>query len=330
MMTPVVSPDTFFSLRKLSILVYVVFVLTLIYELGRAVWTILKLNDKQLRWRVFANILMRRTINLLFTLLCVLTAIVGVYVLGTILWTLFKFGAHGLNWQLFTETTPSPGVDGGGLSNAIIGSILLSLLGIVIATPLGILAATYLVDYSKKSTFSKLLRFVNDILLSAPSIVMGLFIYALVVRAMHRFSALAGALALAVIALPMIVRMAEDVLYLVSPTLKEAAVALGIPRWQVSLRIIYRSARQGLITAVLLALARIMGETAPLLFTALNYQFTSTNLLRPIANLPVVIFRFAMSPYKNWQDLAWAGALFITLLILAINLFARLLAARRS
>lgn len=272
----------------------------------------------------------RRFKNIVFTMLCGLSAVIGVYVLGCILWTLFRLGAAGLNLQLFTAVTPAPGGGEGGLSNAILGSLLLSFIGIVLAAPIGVLIATYFVDYSKKSSISKALRFINDILLSAPSIVMGLFIYALVVRTMHHFSALAGALALAIIALPMVVRTAEDVLYLVSPTLKEAAIALGVPRWKVTVMIVYRSASQGLITAVLLALARIMGETAPLLFTATNNQYSSTDLLQPIANLPVVIFSFAMSPYANWQRLAWAGALFISLLILCLNLCARFIAARKS
>lgn len=277
-----------------------------------------------------SNLAARRLKNLVFTFLCYIAAIIGLYVLGSILWTLFKLGGHGINLRFFTERTPAPGVGAGGLMNAICGSLILTALGIAAAAPLGILIATFLVDYSKKSIFSKVLRFINDVLLSAPSIVMGLFIYAVVVRSMGHYSALAGALALAIIALPMIVRTAEDVLYLVSPMMKEAAIALGVPRWRVTVSIVYRTALQGLITAVLLALARIMGETAPLLFTALNNQFSSTSLLQPIANLPVVIFRFAMSPYDNWQRLAWAGALFITMLILLVNLLARFLAARKS
>lgn len=277
-----------------------------------------------------SNTRSRQVKNHIFTIMCGLSAILGLTVLGDILWTLFKLGGSGINANFFTMPTPAPGTDTGGLFNAILGSLILTGIGIVIATPMGILIATYFVDFSKKSVFSKILRFINDILLSAPSIVMGLFIYALVVITMGHFSAIAGGLALTLIALPMIVRTAEDVLYLVSPTMKEAAVALGIPRWVVTFKIVYRTARQGLITAVLLALARIMGETAPLLFTALNNQFTSTSLLKPMANLPVVIFRFAMSPYANWKHLAWAGALFITLLILALNLIARIIAASKK
>ncbi len=246
----------------------------------------------------------------------------SLFVLLAILWTLLERGFFGLHWQIFVEPTPAPGATG-GLSNAIIGSVLMTGLGIVIAAPMGVLIATYLVEFGSKTRLSSMVRFVNDVLLSGPSIIAGLFVYALMVKTLGHFSGLAGAVSLAIIALPMVVRTTEDVLYLVSPMLKEAAIALGIPRWRVTILIVYRAAKSGIITAVLLAMARIAGETAPLLFTALNNQFSSVNLLKPMANLPVVIFQYAMSPYTSWQSLAWAGALLITAVILIVNLVAR-------
>lgn len=239
-----------------------------------------------------------------------------------ILWSLLYRGVGGLNLQLFMQATPAPNAPG-GLSNAILGSIIMTGLGILIAAPMGVLIATFLVEFGSKTRFSSIVRFVNDVLLSGPSIIAGLFIYALMVKTLGHFSGLAGAISLAIIALPMVVRTTEDILYLVSPMLKESAVALGIPRWRVTISIIYRSAISGIITAILLATARVAGETAPLLFTALNNQFSSLNLMQPLANLPVVIFQYAMSPYTSWQNLAWAGALLITIVILIINLVAR-------
>ena len=266
-------------------------------------------------WRCFKN--------LLFNALCAFSALLMLSLLCIILWTLVSRGLPGFHLSLFFQSTPSPNSVSGGLANAIVGSLILNALAILIAAPFGILIATYLVEFSQKSTLSKWIRFANDVLLSAPSIIVGLLIYALMVKSLGHFSGLAGACALAIIALPMIVRATEDVLYLISPTLREAAVALGISRWKVTTQIIYRSIRNGLITAVLLALARIMGETAPLLFTSLSNQFMSFDINRPIANLPVTIYRYAMSPYPNWQQLAWSGALLITLFILINNLLAR-------
>ena len=271
----------------------------------------------------------RRIKNHLFTAYCYLTAIVSVFVLLLILYTLFARGLAHFNLSLFTEATPTPG-DDGGLKNAIIGSFIMSGLGIILATPIGILIATYLVEYSNKSKLSGIVRFSNDILLGVPSIITGLFVYAILVATLKHFSAIAGTVSLMLIAIPMVVRSTEDVLYLVSPLLRESAIALGVPRWRVTVYIVYRAALQGMITASLLALARITGETAPLLFTALSNNFTSYNLLKPMANLPVVIFRFAMSPYENWQQIAWSGALLITIFVLAVNLCARILASRNN
>lgn len=267
----------------------------------------------------------RKFANRCFTFYCVSMAAIGVAVLLLILYTLINRGWAHFNLALFTQTTPSADSNG-GLANAIVGSLILSGIGILIATPIGILIATYLVEYAQKTRFSKMVRFVNDILLGVPSIITGLFIYAIVVSTMHHFSALAGIISLTIIAIPMVVRSTEDVLYLVSPLLRESAIALGIPRWRVTIFIIYRAAIHGMITASLLALARITGETAPLLFTALSNQYMSFNLLKPMANLPVVIYNLAMSPYANWQQLAWSGALLITLFVLAINLIARYIA----
>jgi len=269
-------------------------------------------------WRSFKNFL--------FTAFCYLTSFVSILVLAAILWTLLRRGMHGMTWQLFTDAMPTPGQIAptpNGLRDAILGSLIITGIGMLLATPIGILIATYLVEYGSKSKLSVYVRFVNDLLLSAPSILLGLFVYAFMVKPAGNFSGIAGALALAFIAIPMIVRTTEDVLYLVSPMLKEAAIALGIPRWRVTVKIAYRTAMSGIITAILLALARIAGETAPLLFTALNNQFPNLNPLQPMANLPVTIFQFAMSPYRNWQHLAWAGALLITIVILLINLIAR-------
>lgn len=269
-------------------------------------------------WRSFKNFL--------FTAFCYLTSFFSILVLAAILWTLLRRGMHGMNLQLFTDAMPTPGqiaTTPNGLRDAILGSLIITGIGMLLATPIGILIATYLVEYGSKSKLSVYVRFVNDLLLSAPSILLGLFVYAFMVKPVGTFSGIAGALSLAFIAIPMIVRTTEDVLYLVSPMLKESAIALGIPRWRVTVKIAYRTAMSGMITAILLALARIAGETAPLLFTALNNQFPNLNPLQPMANLPVTIFQFAMSPYHNWQHLAWAGALLITLVILLINLIAR-------
>jgi phosphate transport system permease protein len=245
-----------------------------------------------------------------------------VLILGALVWN----GISGLSLQVFTETTPPPG-GVGGLLNPIFGSLIMTTLAVGIGTPIGILAGTYLAEYGRYDRLTSVVRFINDILLSAPSIVIGLFIYEVVVRPMGHFSGLAGAVALAVIVVPVVVRTTEDMLLLVPNTLREAAAALGMPRAYVIRRVCYRAAQAGMITGVLLAIARISGETAPLLFTALNNQFWSTDLNAPMASLPVVIFQFALSPYKDWQALAWSGALIITVTVLALSICARALAA---
>jgi len=229
-----------------------------------------------------------------------------------------------VNSTLFFKATPPPGGTG-GLANGIVGSLVLTITGVLIGAPTGVLAGTYLSEFSRKSKIAPVIRFVNDILLSAPSIIIGVFVYEIVVVPMGHFSGWAGALALAMIALPVIVRTTEDMLRLVPDNMREAAAALGAPRWKVTTAIIYRAARSGILTGVLLAVARISGETAPLLFTALNNQFWSSSLNQPMANLPVVIFQFAMSPYDDWQHLAWAGALLITLAVLGLNIVARII-----
>lgn len=253
---------------------------------------------------------------------------VGLFILAAILWELLWQGLGGLNMKVFTEVTPPPGSDG-GLSNAIYGSIMLTLVGIVIAAPIGILAGTYLSEYARGSKIGEAAKFINDVLLSAPSIIVGLFVNAILVVPFGTFSAWAGAVALAVIALPVINRTTQDMLALVPNTLREAAAALGAPRWKVMIFIVWRAAKSGILTGVLLAIARISGETAPLLFTSFGNQFWSTDMGKPMANLPVVIYQFAMSPYSDWQRLAWVGALLITTAILFLNILARSLAARR-
>jgi phosphate transport system permease protein len=241
-----------------------------------------------------------------------------VLVLGALLWK----GFSGLSPTVFTQMTPPPGASG-GLLNPIIGSLILTILAVAIGTPIGILAGTYMAEYGRHNRLSSVVRFINDILLSAPSIVVGLFIYEVMVAPMGHFSGLAGGVALAVIVIPVVVRTTEDMLTLVPNSLREAATSIGLPRSMSITRICYRAARAGMVTGVLLAVARISGETAPLLFTALNNQFWSTNLNAPIASLPVVIFQFALSPYKDWQSLAWTGALIITLAVLALSITAR-------
>ena len=248
-----------------------------------------------------------------------------VLILGTLLWE----GFSGLSLRVFTEMTPPPGASG-GLLNAIMGSLVLTFLAVLIGTPIGILAGTYMAEYGRHSQLSSIVRFINDILLSAPSIVIGLFIYEVMVYPMGHFSGWAGAVALSVIVIPVVVRTTEDMLMLVPDTLREAAASIGLPRSLMIIRIAYRAAKAGMITGVLLAVARISGETAPLLFTALNNQFWSTNMNAPVASLPVVIFQFALSPYKDWQALAWTGALIITLAVLALSITARALSTSRK
>ena len=271
----------------------------------------------------------RRLTNWLAMALSVVATAFGLLWLGLVLWTLLINGIGALRPSLFTAMTPPPG-SAGGLANAIAGSLIMTGIATLIGTPTGILAGTFLAEYARGRWFGAVVRFVNDILLSAPSIIIGLFVYqALVLRTGH-FSAWAGALALAIIMIPLIVRTAEDMLRLVPDALREAAAALGAPRWRIIATVTYRAAIQGIVTGVLLAFARISGETAPLLFTALNNQFWSTDLNKPIANLPVVIFQFALSPYADWQSLAWGGALLITAAILVLNITARILAAWSS
>ena len=245
-----------------------------------------------------------------------------VLILGELLWQ----GFSGLSLAVFTEMTPPPGA-AGGLLNPIVGSLMLTVLAIVIGTPIGILAGTYMAEYGRHDVLTTVVRFINDILLSAPSIVVGLFIYEVMVAPMGHFSGLAGGVALAVLVIPVVVRTTEDMLTLVPNALREAATSIGLPRSLTITRICYRAARAGMLTGVLLAVARISGETAPLLFTSLNNQFWSTNLNAPISSLPVVIFQFALSPYKDWQALAWTGALIITLAVLALSITARALVA---
>jgi phosphate transport system permease protein len=248
-----------------------------------------------------------------------------VVILVALLWN----GVSGLSTKVFTQMTPPPGSDG-GLLNPIIGSLILTFLAVLMGTPIGILAGTYMAEYGRRAKLTTIVRFINDILLSAPSIVVGLFVYEVMVAPLGHFSAIAGAVALAVIVIPVVVRTTEDMLLLVPNQLREAAAALGMPRAVVVTRVAYRAARAGMITGVLLAVARVSGETAPLLFTVLNNQFWSLNLNAPMASLPVVIFQFALSPYQDWQKLAWTGALIITLSVLALSITARALAASRT
>jgi len=271
----------------------------------------------------------RRRRNGLMMILAYTATLFGVgwlvLILGVLLWE----GLSGVSLQVFTEMTPPPGGTG-GLLNPIIGSLLMTVLAIAIGTPIGILAGTYMAEYGRYARLSSVVRFVNDILLSAPSIVVGLFIYEVMVAPLGHFSGWAGAVALAVIVIPVVVRTTEDMLLLVPNALREAAAALGLPRAYIVRRIAYRAARAGIITGVLLAIARISGETAPLLFTALNNQFWSTNLNAPMASLPAVIFQFALSPYADWQRLAWTGALIITVTVLALSIIARALTQSRK
>jgi phosphate transport system permease protein len=248
---------------------------------------------------------------------------VGLAVLIWILYILFSNGLAALDLNLFTHDTPAPGTEGGGLRNAIVGSLMIVALTVLVSTPVGILAGIYLTEFGDESKTAELTRFVTDIMLSAPSIVLGLFVYAIAVSTVGNFSGYAGSLALSLIAIPVVMRTTENMLRLVPGSLREAAFALGAPRWKVSTMVTLRAAQSGVMTGILLAVARISGETAPLLFTALNNQFFSTNMGAPMANLPVVIFQFAMSPYDNWVRLAWAGALLITMTVLVLNILAR-------
>ncbi|WP_028079445.1 phosphate ABC transporter permease PstA [Solimonas soli] len=255
--------------------------------------------------------------------------LLGLIALVWILATLLIKGFGGLSLAVFTQSTPPPGNDG-GLLNAIYGSVVQTVIATLIGTPIGVLAGTYMAEYGRNTKLATVVRFINDVLLSAPSIVVGLFVYEIMVQPMGHFSAWAGCVALAILVLPVVVRTTEDMLLLVPDSLREAASALGAPRWMVIQKVCYRAARAGLVTGMLLAVARISGETAPLLFTSLNNQFWSTNMNASMANLPVVIFQFATAPYEDWQRLAWVGALLITLAVLTLNIVARTLSAPQS
>jgi len=265
----------------------------------------------------------RKMANLVGLTLSMLAMVLGLAVLLWILGVLFKNGLSAIDWKTFTESTPAPGSEGGGLANALVGSLMMIAVTVFISTPLGILAGIYLAEYGDRDWMASVTRFVTDVMLSAPSIVLGLFIYAVLVQPLGHFSGWAGSVALSLIAIPVVVRTTENMLRLVPGGLREAAFALGAPRWKVALMVTLRAAKSGVVTGLLLAIARISGETAPLLFTALNNQFFSTDMSQPLANLPVVIFQFAMSPYDNWVRLAWGGALIITLSVLALNIVAR-------
>lgn len=270
----------------------------------------------------------RRRINTIATGLSIGAAVFGLSWLVLILLVLVVKGVGGLSLEVFTEMTPPPG-GAGGLLNPIVGSLILTVLAVLFGTPLGILAGTYMAEYGRYSKLTMVVRFINDILLSAPSIVIGLFVYEIMVAQMGHFSAWAGAVALAIIVIPVVVRTTEDMLLLVPTALREASAALGVPQWLVIRHVAYRAARAGITTGVLLAIARITGETAPLLFTALNNQFFSWNLNAPMASLPVVIFQFALSPYADWQQLAWTGALLITATVLGLSILARMLTSKK-
>jgi phosphate transport system permease protein len=271
----------------------------------------------------------RRIINVLSLIISVFTMAFGLFWLGWILWTLLDNGIPGLNITIFTQTTPPPGSQG-GLSNAIWGSLMMTTLATLIGTPIGILAGTYLAEFGQRGWLAPVTRFINDVLLSAPSIVIGLFVYEIYVVKVGHFAGWGGAFALSIIVIPVVIRTTENMLRLIPNTLREAAAALGAPQWKVISSVTLRAARSGIITGILLAVARISGETAPLLFTALNNQFFSNNMNQPMANLPVVIFQFAMSPYDDWRNLAWAGALLITFSVLTLNILARVLFRQKT
>lgn len=271
----------------------------------------------------------RRTTNFIILTLSLGATALALLVLFLILWSLLSNGIPALSPDLFTQTTPPPG-SRGGLANAIYGSVAMTVLATLLGTPVGILSGTFLAEFGRGSVLAPAVRFVNDILLSAPSIAIGLFVYEVIVVPMGHFSAWAGVVALAIIVVPVVVRTTEDMLSLVPGSLREAAFALGAPEWKVVVTVTYRAALQGMLTGVMLGIARIAGETAPLLFTALNNQFFSSNLNAPMANLPVVIFQFALSPYADWQTLAWGGAMLITVTILLLNILARILASWSS
>ena len=270
------------------------------------------------------NLYRRRLLtNRIGIALSMMAMVLGLFVLLWILFVLFKNGFQALDWNLFFKSTPAPGSEGGGLANAIVGSLMMVGFATLVSTPIGILAGIYLAEFGDTSKTAEITRFMTDIMLSAPSIVLGLFVYAILVAQVKHFSGWAGTIALALIAIPVVLRTTENMLRLVPGSLREAAFALGAPRWKVITQVTLRAAKSGVVTGVLLALARISGETAPLLFTALNNQFFTLNMNGPMSNLPVVIFQFAMSPYDNWVRLAWGGALLITMTVLVLNILAR-------
>jgi phosphate transport system permease protein len=282
------------------------------------------LNAKTLEETRAARFAGRKRLNFVALTLSLAAMAFGVFWLVWILWETLRLGVGGLALSTLTEMTPPPN-EAGGIANAIFGSLVMVLMATFVGTPIGIMAGIYLAEYNPKGWLSTIVRFVNDILLSAPSIVIGLFVYAVVVAYFKSFSGLAGALALALIVIPVVIRTTENMLQLVPPGLREAAYALGAPKWKVILSITLRAARAGVVTGILLAVARIAGETAPLLFTALSNQFWTSDVTQPMASLPVTIFKFAMSPYENWQQLAWAGVFLITVAVLALNILARVL-----
>jgi phosphate transport system permease protein len=271
----------------------------------------------------------RRLINGFNLIASGLCAAFGLFWLVWILWTTLMHGIAAMKPGLFTQMTPPPGSDG-GIANALFGSLLMSVIAILIGTPIGVAAGTYLAEFAKKKAIGEVIRFVNDILLSAPSIVLGLFVYTLVVRQTGHFSGWAGSLALALIVLPVVVRTTDEMLQLVPSQMREAALSLGVPQWKVTMQVLYRSALPGIMTGILLALARISGETAPLLFTALNNQYWTADLAKPMASVPVVVFQYAMSPYESWQSLAWAGAFVVTVFVLLLSILSRAILLRNK
>lgn len=273
--------------------------------------------------------LRRRIVNGIAMALSFTAAMIGLFFLGWILWTTFSKGLPALSWSLFTTTTAPPG-EPGGLANALVGSLVLCLSAVLWATPVGIAAGTYLAEYANHTKRGELIRFINDILLSAPSIVLGLFIYTIIVRPMESFSAYAGVIALGFIVLPVVVRTTDEMLRLVPTQMREAALSLGVPQWKVTTNVLYRAARSGITTGVLLGLARISGETAPLIFTNTNNQYWSFSPTSPMANIPMTIYEYAKSPFEDWQQLAWAGALLVTLFVLLISVTARIILLRNK
>jgi len=266
----------------------------------------------------------RQVVNVFNLGASVLATVFGLFFLSWLLWVLLAQGLAHLNWDLFTLDMPGPGAETGGLRNAIVGSLMLTAVGVLIGAPLGVLAGTYLAEFGRYAWISHPVRFINDVLLSAPSIVIGVFVYEVMVVPMGNFSGWSGGVALAIIVIPVVVRTTEDMMRLVPDTLREAAAALGAPQWRVVSSVVFRASLSGIMTGILLAVARIAGETAPLLFTALNNQFFTLDMDQPMGNLPVTIFNFAMGPYDNWHDLAWAGSLLITLTVLTLNILTRI------